>query len=550
MSVVERLILRADGVEPTLRRVETRVQSASRAVGGLARGAGALSVAMLAAGAAAMKLGQQLADRINDVTDFASRTGLAADTVAGLRLAAEGSGTSLSAMESVIRGLQRTMAQTGDIRSMDVAIRDVGAQLAEIRDPSERARRAIELLGRSGGLMIQALGDRGLQDFIDRADRFGSSTGPAAAEAAGRWQRAIADLRLVMEPAGAELLQLGSRAIEGFTIGLVAAKTFADELKTLLVSELASIPREIMASPFGVFMSTLFSDPVALFTGAGFSSRLATAAASAIGAARAPMDSDEALELALGPSYAERLADGWARAVDEARAFALGMGGGVGAGGVGGPGGADPFAAIRASGAGGSNRDTIAQGEAMQEALDANLAMMTAHADAMNAEQQRIAEGARMAAMMLRESYVEAFGAILGAAAGFANKNLALHKALGIAQVAVSTAIGIARAMELGFPAAIPAGIAAAANGAAQLAAIASTSMGSASMAGSMSGGAGNATTDAMFAPAGADTGGVSTGGGQARSVVRIETVGGYARVRDFVDELGRAGVALRLEGV
>lgn len=61
------------------------------------------------------------------------------------------------------------------------------------------------------------------------------------------------------------------------------------------------------------------------------------------------------------------------------------------------------------------------------------------------------------------------------------NKNLAESKAFGVAQAVVSTAIGIARAMELGWPAAIPAMALAASTGAAQIAAITSASKGSSS---------------------------------------------------------------------
>jgi hypothetical protein len=70
------------------------------------------------------------------------------------------------------------------------------------------------------------------------------------------------------------------------------------------------------------------------------------------------------------------------------------------------------------------------------------------------------------------------------------NKQLAESKAFGVAQAVISTAIGISRAMELGWPAAIPAMALAAATGAAQIAAITSASKGTSS-APSSSGAAG-----------------------------------------------------------
>jgi TP901 family phage tail tape measure protein len=59
------------------------------------------------------------------------------------------------------------------------------------------------------------------------------------------------------------------------------------------------------------------------------------------------------------------------------------------------------------------------------------------------------------------------------------NSALAESKAFGVAQAVISTAIGITRAMELGWPAAIPAMALAAATGAAQIAAITSAQKGS-----------------------------------------------------------------------
>lgn len=66
----------------------------------------------------------------------------------------------------------------------------------------------------------------------------------------------------------------------------------------------------------------------------------------------------------------------------------------------------------------------------------------------------------------------------------FGNKSLAENKGFAIAQVAISTAIGIAKALELGFPAAIPAMALATSTGLAQVAAITSAQKGSASIGG------------------------------------------------------------------
>jgi len=77
----------------------------------------------------------------------------------------------------------------------------------------------------------------------------------------------------------------------------------------------------------------------------------------------------------------------------------------------------------------------------------------------------------------------------------FGSGSLANSKLFGVAQAAVSTSIGIARAMELGFPAAYPAMALAAATGAAQIATILGASKGSGTISAPPTGGGAAAQT-------------------------------------------------------
>lgn len=102
----------------------------------------------------------------------------------------------------------------------------------------------------------------------------------------------------------------------------------------------------------------------------------------------------------------------------------------------------------------------------------------------------------------------------------FGNGSLANSKAFGVAQAVVSTAVGISRAMELGFPAAYPAMALAAATGAAQIAAILGATKGSSSAPTAAAGGAG------AVAAAGSETGAAGTAGGNSGALeqtIRIE---------------------------
>ena len=71
---------------------------------GMAGGAKNASAAIAGASVAMLAFGQQLADATNDLVDTSTKTGIAADTLQGLRIAAEGSGL---AFESFIGPLQK-----------------------------------------------------------------------------------------------------------------------------------------------------------------------------------------------------------------------------------------------------------------------------------------------------------------------------------------------------------------------------------------------------------------------------------------------------------
>ena len=67
-------------------------KQAGTAVAGIAAGAAAAGIAVLA-------FTQEMADLANELTDASAKTGIATDQLAGLRLAAEGSGLAFSALE-------------------------------------------------------------------------------------------------------------------------------------------------------------------------------------------------------------------------------------------------------------------------------------------------------------------------------------------------------------------------------------------------------------------------------------------------------------------
>jgi len=231
--IVKYVLLMDDKASPALKETGEQAEKTGKAADetgrsfdGLASMAVKMAGALLAAGTAVVGFAQKMADVNNLLTDMSTRTGINVKTLAGLRLAARGSGLSFESLSRNLSKIPQLMAdaERGTVKTIE-AFRGVGIEakelegaspdevfkkimlgLAAIPDAGQRAVRATDLLGASGTRMLQALGDPGqLQDFINFADEFGTDVGPAASAAAGEWERAMADLGMVAEAAGGKM---------------------------------------------------------------------------------------------------------------------------------------------------------------------------------------------------------------------------------------------------------------------------------------------------------------------------------------------------------
>lgn len=213
---------------------------------------GLTAVATVAVGAAVgvAKLQQNTADLRNDLLDAGTRSGFAADKLAGLKLAAEGSGQQFSAllpgldqfgakMASAATGTGKQAAAfaalgvavtgaDGDLRDGNEVLEETLAALNAMPPSAKRSAIAVDALGRSGGKLLQALSGTELSGFVEMANEFGVKVGPKAAEAAGQWQRDMAELNLVFEGLQARLSDAigGTFSLQGFTDALVVAGEF------------------------------------------------------------------------------------------------------------------------------------------------------------------------------------------------------------------------------------------------------------------------------------------------------------------------------------
>ena len=213
---VDIIINAKDGASDDLKKIGKNADKASVSAAGLGKAFAAVGVAALAAGAAVFKIAKIVNDARNQLVDASKRTGIAASTLNGLKLAAESSGQSFQNMDRVLRGfttklagVQRGTAESveafealgvkthdvdGNMRSADAIFKDTVSSLQSMGNETERNAAAINVFGANAGRLFQALGtgEEALKRHIEFAEKYGIKTGPEAAKASAQWQAATA----------------------------------------------------------------------------------------------------------------------------------------------------------------------------------------------------------------------------------------------------------------------------------------------------------------------------------------------------------------------
>lgn len=200
-------------------------------------------------------LQQAIQDTRNQLLDASSRTGIAAETLNGLRLAAEGSGLSFENLEGSLGKFPKAMADTakgtgearkafelfgievinadGTLRDADTVFRESMAALSTVEDTTTRAALATDLFGKSGTKLLQALGDpAALDQFVELSNKYGTQVGPEAARSSALWQREVANLQNVLRGATQTVFDFGNGGAEAmavFQIAIVTLSTFIVE---------------------------------------------------------------------------------------------------------------------------------------------------------------------------------------------------------------------------------------------------------------------------------------------------------------------------------
>ena len=196
---------------------------ASAAMAKMAKGVAGAAVALAGLAGAVMKVNQQVADMINELVDASSKTGVQVETLQALKLAAEGSGRSFAdiegslirfqmSMDAATRGTGRQAEafaalgvqvkdNNGEMRDSNDVFNDTIQELSKMEAGTQRNTKVMTLFGKSASALIQSGFIDGMDKFNQRVKEFGLDVGPKATEEAANFQRAVADMNMVLRRA-------------------------------------------------------------------------------------------------------------------------------------------------------------------------------------------------------------------------------------------------------------------------------------------------------------------------------------------------------------
>lgn len=197
------------------------------------------------------KAGLDAADNLNDLSQ---QIGVSVEKLAGYRLAAEQSGTSLEGMARSSQQLAKNIAEGDPLlaklgvtsRNVDGAMAQLADVFAALPDGAEKTAIAMKLMGKSGADMIPMLNGGGdaLRRMIEEGQRLNPIT-KEMAENADRFNDEMAKLKITTEAAS---VKLGGTLAKAFNDATEAYKKFRQEHSSF-VSTLGAIGAAVV-SPF------------------------------------------------------------------------------------------------------------------------------------------------------------------------------------------------------------------------------------------------------------------------------------------------------------
>lgn len=225
-------------------KLNKSLQGAQAGFAKLAKGVAVAGAAIAGVTAGIFKLNQAVADMINELADASAKSGIAVDNLSALKLAAEGSGRSFADIESGLIRFQQSMSRAaegtgrqaeafqqlgvqvrdtdGSMRSSNSVFEDTIQKLSQMEQGTDRNVAILDLFGRSAGAaLIQSGAIDAFDQYLERVEKFGLDVGPKAREEAAKWQRAVADMKMVTERALQDI-------VSGLTGGMSLSKALTE----------------------------------------------------------------------------------------------------------------------------------------------------------------------------------------------------------------------------------------------------------------------------------------------------------------------------------
>lgn len=236
VSVIDEATKELTKISDSFKQNFGKAEEASRAVVTAFAGIG-----VAAAGFSALSI-NQFSNVGDAIEKMAARTGISAEAISGLRVAAEGAGTSIESVEIGIRMMQRNMqmADNGstelqnslqglgvtlsrDFVSMNPAqqFELLGQSIGKIEDPTKRTQAAMVAFGKSGGELIPLFEDGAfdLEQWQQKAKDLGVSFDDLSAGQAAQLNDAIGEMKIAVSGVA---LEIGGR-LAPYVISAVSA---------------------------------------------------------------------------------------------------------------------------------------------------------------------------------------------------------------------------------------------------------------------------------------------------------------------------------------
>ena len=264
------------------KETERAAQRSSKNIGesfkkaGKATAAFGAGVAVAAAGVVAF--GQHLADLSNELVDASTKTGLTVQNLGGLRLAAEGAGVAFAQLEpGLIKlsgaivdasqgtgpaaeaftrlGISATDAE-GNLRSADDVFNEITATLAQVENQTEKNALAMDIFGKAAGpALLQSGALDNMNSFVMMSKEFGINMEQNSAQM-GEFQRAMAEIMLVLQGVGSDLL-MAATGTQGLSDGLFSVAdtiVYFGSIGTDVVQSFMSVFRGVLEGVDGAIV--------------------------------------------------------------------------------------------------------------------------------------------------------------------------------------------------------------------------------------------------------------------------------------------------------